>query len=158
MQSADLSSVLLLYNTNLNSMIFNKFKTINNSLTLQNFYKHIVQNHPTFHSEERLVKTVRARECFICQQFITLLRLLGHSQCHIFKCQIIEPSRHSKITAGGAKSLFCSRSQRIYLSGHTVFFNTKLNNFEKQFYLVEGVQSFLVLKEGSESHNTGALS
>ena len=32
-------------------MIF--LKTKNNSLTLQNFY--FLQNHPTFHSEERLI-------------------------------------------------------------------------------------------------------
>ena len=35
----------------------------NNSLTVQNFYN--LQNHPTFHSEEKLAKLVRRRECFV---------------------------------------------------------------------------------------------
>ena len=44
-------------------MIFLKFKTKNNSLTDQIFYN--PQNHPTSHSEERLVNLVRGRECLV---------------------------------------------------------------------------------------------
>ena len=44
-------------------MIFKKLKTKNNSLTVQIFFN--LQNHSTFHSEERLVKLARGRECFV---------------------------------------------------------------------------------------------
>ena len=44
-------------------MIFCKLKTKNNSLYVQMFT--ILQNHTTFHSEERLVNFVKGRECFV---------------------------------------------------------------------------------------------
>ena len=40
-----------------------KFNDKNNSLTVQIFFN--LQNHPTFHSKERLVDLVRGRECFV---------------------------------------------------------------------------------------------
>ena len=66
--SVDLSLFVLLYNSNfMNSLKFNdinkKFKTTNNTLTVQIFYYQ--QNHPTFHLEERLVNSARGRECFV---------------------------------------------------------------------------------------------
>ena len=44
-------------------MIKIKLKSKNNPLTVQLFYD--LQNHPTFHSKERLVNLVRLRECFV---------------------------------------------------------------------------------------------
>ena len=65
--SVDLSLFVLHYNTNLMNKLklndFLKTKNKNNSLTVQIFVH--LQNHPTFHSEERLVNFVRGRECFV---------------------------------------------------------------------------------------------
>ena len=65
--SVDLSLLGLLNNTNfINNLKFNDFlktKNQNNSLTVQIFIN--LQNHPTFHSEERLVILVSGRECFV---------------------------------------------------------------------------------------------
>ena len=43
---------------NLNSMIFKKLKTENNSLDVKTFN---LQNQPTFHSDEKLVNLKRGR-------------------------------------------------------------------------------------------------
>ena len=59
--SVDLSSFVLLYNKNFMNEL--KFNDKNNSLTVQIFFN--LQNHPTFHSKERLVDLVRGRECFV---------------------------------------------------------------------------------------------
>ena len=59
--SVDLSSFVLLYNKNFTNEL--KFNDKNNSLTVQIFFN--LQNHPTFHSKERLVDIVRGRECFV---------------------------------------------------------------------------------------------
>ena len=46
-----------------NVMIFKKLRTKTNILTVQIFYN--LQNIPIFHSEERLVKLARGRDCFV---------------------------------------------------------------------------------------------
>ena len=44
-------------------MIFLKTKNKNKPLTVKNILN--LQNHPIFHSEERLVNVVRGIECFV---------------------------------------------------------------------------------------------
>ena len=64
--SEDLSLFYFAYNTNfINKLKFNDLKTIKNtnSMTVQVFFN--LQNHPTFHSEERVVNFVRGRERFV---------------------------------------------------------------------------------------------
>ena len=62
--SVELSQFVLFFKqtswTNVNSMIFKKLKTKQKPLTVQLFFN--LQNHPTFHSEERLVHLERGRE------------------------------------------------------------------------------------------------
>ena len=64
--SLDLSLIDFLYNTNfMNKLKFKKkfkLKTKNISSSVQFFFN--LQNHPTFHSEQRLVNLERGRECF----------------------------------------------------------------------------------------------
>ena len=62
--SVDLSLFVLLYITNfMSNLKFKDFlKTKNISLTIRFFF--ILQNHPIFYLEERLVNLVRGRECF----------------------------------------------------------------------------------------------
>ena len=64
----DLSLFVLHYNTNfMNKLEFNvkkkKFKPINNTLIVQIFYN--LQNHPTIHTEERLVIPAKGRQFFV---------------------------------------------------------------------------------------------
>ena len=65
--SIDLSLLVSLHNNKLHKQTsiqwFKKLKTTNNLLTLQIFFN--LQNHPTFHSKERLVNFERVRDCLV---------------------------------------------------------------------------------------------
>ena len=87
--------------TNLNSMIFNKFKSKNKSLTVQIFYN--LLNHPTFHSEERLINLVRERKCFV-----GLPLLLVYTLC-IYNITMHKCPPHSTVLA---PALLCKWTSR----------------------------------------------
>ena len=52
-------------------------KTKNNSLTVCTIFFNL-QNHPTFHSEERLVNLVRGRECFVGLSILLVYTVAAH--------------------------------------------------------------------------------
>ena len=87
-----------------------KLKTKNNSLTVNTFFN--LQNHPTFHSEERLVNLERGRECCV-----------GLSILLVYACRYLD-SIQSKVTDEISCEKQCSfnedfvcRSFAFYTSG-----------------------------------------